>query len=136
MIRTDTVRPTLHAQRGWDARPIPLHAFVRHARLFGPECVVETARACLSASEVATLELEVALLARSNGKPAARRRATTPALVEQVAELQRRGLVPAAIADALNISDRRARGLLAKVQPHENGGRNPSIQAVLFVDVA
>jgi hypothetical protein len=48
-----------------------------------------------------------------------RRRRTTPTLRSQVLELRARGLVPEAIADALNISDRRCRSLLRSGAGHE-----------------
>jgi hypothetical protein len=41
------------------------------------------------------------------GHAGKRRRRTTPTLRAQVAALRRRGMVPSAIADTLNISDRR-----------------------------
>jgi hypothetical protein len=47
--------------------------------------------------------------------PKRRRRRTTITLKEQVRVLRARGLVPRAIATALNISDRRCRALLREV---------------------
>jgi hypothetical protein len=94
-----------------------LSQFVRHAELFGSELVVETAADDLTSSGLVVLETELALLARRNGKrngkPAAtRQRRTTPDLQRQVTALRALGMVPAAIADTLNISDRRCRELI------------------------
>jgi hypothetical protein len=100
--------------------------FARHAELFGPECVVETAAAYLPAAEVARLEIELARLNRKGGKPrpaARRQRRTTWSLLEQVRELDRRGMVSAAIADTLNVSDRRVTAILAQSQTSRNGAR-------------
>jgi hypothetical protein len=90
--RTDTLRPALAD-------------FVRHARRFGPECVVETARDYLIGGDLVELEADLVLL--DVGHAGKRRRRTTPTLRAQVAALRRRGMVPSAIADTLNISDRR-----------------------------
>jgi hypothetical protein len=117
--RSDTVRPTLAA-------------FVRHAQLFGPECVVETASGYLSEVEMSTLVLELALLASANGGVRARRRRTTDTLRAQVVALRERGLVPAAIADVLAVSDRRVASILARSTPSENGARKRLNQAELF----
>jgi hypothetical protein len=106
-----------------------LDEFVRHARLFGLEDVVETARAYLAPPELAALELEVAQLGAKNGRPAAtRQRRTTTQLQEQVRALRDRGMVPGAIADTLNISDRRTESLLRQATT-PNGGRKGLSQA-------
>jgi hypothetical protein len=113
-----------------DGRRVPygptLAQFRRHAELYGPACVVETARAFLSEAEVAELELEL----RSTGGP--RQRRTTWALREQVEQLAKRGLVAAAIADTLAISDRRVREILGKSRTTENGARKRLAQAEKF----
>jgi hypothetical protein len=74
---------------------------LRHAERFGPELVKETAA-----------ELGVSLRVKAGPRPKRRRR-TSAELLAQVAELRSRGLLPAAIADALNVSDRRVRDVLA-----------------------
>ena len=108
-----------------------LEAFVRHAERFGSELVVETARTRLTLTELAKLEGELALLGRRNGgRPVeTRQRRTSSELRRQVAALRERGLVPLAIADALNISDRRCRKLLADLAHNQSGARDPSVQA-------
>lgn len=65
-------------------------------------------------------------------EPAAgkRQRRTTSELRGQVLELARRGLVAAAIADTLNLSDRRVREIMS--QTPENGGRKPADRAKNF----
>jgi len=107
-VSTDTVPPTLKM-------------FIRHAERFGPECVAETAAAYLPPAEVGVLEAELALVGNRNGNRArARQRRSTPSLREQVLALRERGLVAAAIADTLNLSDRRVRELLNGSGHREN----------------
>jgi hypothetical protein len=106
--------------------------FICHAQRFGAEYVRETAERYLAAPELAALDAELALLAHRNGKPTARQRRTTATLRAQVVELDRRGLVRAAIADALNISDRRVADILGKSRTSENGGQKRLAQAELF----
>ena len=97
-----------------EIHPPTLDELRRHAQRFGIDCVIETARDYLTAAEVAELELD---MASANGGP--RRRRTTTALREQVEALARRGLVRSAIADTLNISDRRVAAMLATGSTHE-----------------
>jgi DNA-binding NarL/FixJ family response regulator len=104
---------------------ITLEQFKRHATKFGPECVLETARGHLSERELAELELDAE-------PKRGRHRRTTRALESQVLELARRGLVRAAIADQLNIGDRRVREILANSPTPVFGGRKPFAQAELF----
>jgi len=56
-----------------------------------------------------------AIVATEDGKPAKRHRRTSGTLAEQVADLAARGMVTTAIADALNISDRRTKQILRSV---------------------
>ena len=87
----------------------PTHeALARHAKRYGRDCVSETALEYGLAASAAEL-------AETTGT---RRRHTSPSMREQALALQARGVIPAAIADTLNISDKRARQLLA--QPLEN----------------
>jgi hypothetical protein len=79
-------------------------ALQRHARRYGKECVSEIADAYGLTSAAAEL-------AETSGK---RRRRTSETMRAQVIALHERGVVPAAIADALNISDSRVRKLLAQ----------------------
>jgi hypothetical protein len=101
--------------------------FLTHARRFGPECVVETARDILGEHELR--ELEVGLVLSVGPTDRLRQRRTTADLAGQVRALFERGLVPSAIADALNISDRRVAGILSKSRTSENGGRKRLNQA-------
>ena len=55
------------------------------------------------------------LRVRPQGQRPKRRRRTSAQLRQEVAELRGRGMVPAAIADALNVSDRRLAGLLREL---------------------
>lgn len=54
---------------------------------------------------------EAKRLDRSTAK---RHRRSSAALRAEILELHERGLIPAAIADALNVSDRRVKALLPK----------------------
>jgi hypothetical protein len=83
----------------------------RHVKRYGPECVAELA----DAYGMTALAVE---LAESNGT---RKRHTSDTMREQVRALHARGVVPAAIADTLNISDDRVRKLLRteRSQTHE-----------------
>lgn len=94
--------------------PVTEKALRRHVRRFGPEGIAEVARAELPAAQAES----VALL---GAKKLSRRRKTTDTLREQVAALHERGMVPLAIADALNISDGRCRRLLPSATPRGRG---------------
>jgi len=76
----------------------------RHAQRFGSEGVSGVARAYGNPS----------LRPAPAGAPKRRRR-TSAELREAVAGLHGRGVVPAAIADALNVSDRRVKDLLREL---------------------
>jgi hypothetical protein len=89
--------------------------FLEHAQRFGTDGVLETARAYLGRAELADLEARLLVLGARNGKPKVKRqRRTTRDLAGQVIALRGRGFVPAAIADLLNLSDRRVAEILAK----------------------
>jgi hypothetical protein len=116
-----------------DASHPTLEQFKTHARKFGPDCVVETARDRLSPAQLAELELEIATLGSGNGKPAGtRQRRTTDDLAGQVLALRDRGVMPAAIADTLNLSDRRVANILSRSRPSRNGAEKRLVQAKLF----
>ena len=69
--------------------------------------------------EIPTLELSAkkqAALAAARAAGTGYRRRTTVPLRRQVAELRERGLVPTAIADVLNLSDRRVKSILREVK--------------------
>jgi hypothetical protein len=101
-------------------------ALLRHARRFGVECVLGTARTHLSDRQRRDLELD---LAGTSATRATRQRRTTDEVTEQVIALAERGLIEPAIADTLNISDRRVRAILAKCGTRENGGQKRLDQA-------
>ena len=84
-------------------RPTPeqLH---RHAERFGPESVQETA-------DMYGIDLSIR---KRTGQPKRRRR-TSEELRRDVAELRGRGMVPLAIADTLNVSDRRVSEILREL---------------------
>jgi hypothetical protein len=87
----------------WDTveHPAPTAAqLLKHAAKFGPEMVNETA---------AQFGVKMPRLAVETPK---RQRRSGPTVNAQVLELHSRGSVPAAIADTLNLSDRRVRGIL------------------------
>lgn len=106
---------------------------VGHAERFGPDVVVETARDYLNGAELAVLDAELSLTGKRNGQPAGtRQRRTTGSLRDQVVALRDRGVVAAAIADTLNLSDRRVRELLNESGHLENGARKRNVQAKLF----
>ena len=58
-----------------------------------------------------------AIVATEDGAPAKRRRRTSSTLAEQVSDLAARRMVVTAIADALNISDRRTKQILREILP-------------------
>jgi hypothetical protein len=78
-------------------------ALRRHAQKFGPDGVAEIADAYGHTALAAEL---------AESGPRGRR--TTTSMKEQVRALHDRGLVPGAIADALNLSDSRVRRLLTQ----------------------
>jgi hypothetical protein len=79
--------------------PVTAGSLRRHMKRFGVE-----------GTETVAVEVGVTVAARAPS----RRRRTTEILVQEAAELRVRGLIPAAIADVLNISDRRCRALLSR----------------------
>jgi hypothetical protein len=97
--------------------------FARHAHRFGVECVFETAAGYLTDRELRDLDLELALIAG----PRRRRHDTSYDPTEHVLALAARGMVVAAIADALGIGDRRVKSIL-KCRTGENGLSNPHHQ--------
>jgi hypothetical protein len=107
-----TYRDTLEIVRlGGRTEPMaaPTHeALAKHAKRYRRDGVAETALEygmTASAAELAE-------------RAGAKRRHTSESMRVQVLALRARGAVPSAIADTLNISDRRVRQLLA--QPLEN----------------
>jgi hypothetical protein len=91
--------------------------FVRHARLFGTECVEETARHYLGERSMALLRVELDSIERglqnsrgySIGK---RRRRSVKETASAVTQLSVEGLIPSAIADKLGINDAYVRRVL------------------------
>ena len=77
-------------------------AFHRHSQRFGPELVNETAKL-----------LGVDTNVKRERPKVRRQRRTNADLTAQVVELHSRGAVVAAIADTLNIADRRVTEILA-----------------------
>lgn len=107
-------------------------SYIRHALLFGDECVVETVYRDTECEGAQRLRAQIALALKQAGKrtrPPKRRRPTTPGLRVQVLELRDRGLVVAAIADTLNISDRRVREILHGAGYRRNGHEKRLVQA-------
>ena len=87
-------------------------------------------RARAKSRQLTVFETETTQARAPKGRPVAKRqRRTSVELRAQVLGLRDRGLVPTAIADALNISDRRCREILSRLGNPENGGHNPSVQA-------
>ena len=83
-----------------------LAAFVRHARLFGTECVAGTAADYLEPAELNRLMIELDAIDRgqksSRGfRIGKRRRRRSDETAAMVAQLRSEGLVPSAIADKL-----------------------------------
>lgn len=93
-------------------------AFIRHAHLYGTESVEEVAAAYLTPGELTSLRIELDVIERSrksshgfsNGK---RRKRSSEETAEMVEQLLAEGLVPAAVADKLGISDSRLRRVLS-----------------------
>jgi hypothetical protein len=88
--------------RRYFPKPPTEDALRRHARRFGRECV----------SGVAEAYGYTALAAELAETSGGRTRATSETLRAQVLALHARGVLPAAIADTLNVSDRRVKTLL------------------------
>ena len=94
-----------------------LDEFVRHARLFGTECVEETASNYLGERSMALLRVELDGIERglqssrgySIGK---RRRRSAKDTAAAVVQLSVEGLIPAAIADKLGVQDAYVRRVL------------------------
>jgi hypothetical protein len=76
--------------------------FLRHAERFGPAGVKDMAAA-----------MGVKLTLKRRPTEMKRRRRTTEDLRRQVLDLDARGVMPTAVADALHISDRRVKKILA-----------------------
>jgi hypothetical protein len=93
------------ASVGWWRRNFPdaptVQALQRHAQRFGPEGV----------NEIAEVYGDLTAVPASVGPKRMRR--TGLSLRSQVLALRDRGIVPSAIADTLNVSDRRVREILA-----------------------
>jgi hypothetical protein len=83
--------------------PVSVDALRRHAERYGTDGVKAVASVC-------GLDLNV----RKVAELPKRRRRTTGQLVEEARLLRDRGMVPGAIADVLNVSDRRVKELLAE----------------------
>jgi hypothetical protein len=96
------------------------HELLTHARKFGVECVFETATTYLARRELALLRSELDELSssskRSRRPTTSKHRRTNGDLIEQVIVLRDAGLLPAAIADKLNLGERRVRSILATSQ--------------------
>lgn len=101
-VSARTYWDTLAYADGQTVRPPTRDKLDTHARRYGVECVNETAA-------IYGVDMK---LRREPSKPKRSRR-TTGELRGQVLELRSRGLVGTAIADALNVSDRRVNTILA-----------------------
>lgn len=123
IVRRRVGRPTV----------LTVERLMNHARLFGPDGVLETGRAHLVEAEIAELEAQLLVITSSNGKRVGgRQRRTTDSLRGQVLALRDRGLVAAAIADVLNVSDRRVAEILSKSRTPSATPDFPLNQARLF----
>jgi len=97
---------------------LTLDQLVRHARLFGTECVYETAeQEGLSSADLARLrieldELEAGRKSKHGFSIGKRRRRSSDETRDAALALSVDGFVPKAIADKLGISDRTVRGYL------------------------
>jgi hypothetical protein len=96
---------------------ISVEAFLRHAQLFGPESVIETAEQLLPERELARLRVELDGLHRRSSRRASRlprrRRSTHETLLACVA-LREQGLVVPYVAEKLGISVKWVMELLAR----------------------
>jgi DNA invertase Pin-like site-specific DNA recombinase len=107
-----------------------LNAFIRHARLYGAECVYETASSNgFSERELALLRVALDAIERNrkNGRYTTghQRRRSPEETIRTVRLLCDGGLVAAAIADKLGISDNYVRKCLRKSETAEKGAVNP-----------
>jgi hypothetical protein len=87
-----------------------LERFVRHAQLFGTECVAETASDYLGPQAMARLRVELDGIERGRKSSAGfsvgkRRRRSREETTAAIIQLSVEGLVPGAIADKLGVSD-------------------------------
>lgn len=92
-------------------REYELDSYLRHLEHFGPESVVDTAEDFLSRGDFVRLQIAVDEWERKqrsrHGFSVGRRHRLSPEeLSERVGVLAADGLVPAAIADRLGVSDR------------------------------
>lgn len=89
----------------WQVEPPDREGLHQHVRKFGPDGVKETAATF-------GINMQVTAARSKSGKP--RQRRTTDTVRAQVLNLHARGLISAAIADTLNLSDRRVKAILTE----------------------
>jgi hypothetical protein len=109
---------------------VPLAEYMRHAELFGVELVYETASGNgFSERELARLRVELDAIeaGRKRGRftVGSRRRRTPEETAEAVRMLRDEGLVIAAIADKLGISDRHVKRCLNGSERPKNSPATP-----------
>jgi hypothetical protein len=109
-----------------------LHYYLRHAQLYGAECVYETAATHLPAGELALLRVELDRIdahqprGRFASKTRKRRRSREETLAAAVA-LREQGLVIGAIADKLAITCKVAKELLATHRRRQRAARSEQV---------
>jgi hypothetical protein len=107
-----------------------LTKYIRHAEKFGVECVFETAQddGALSMRHLARLRLELDAIEadRKRGRftVGARRRRSSDETATAVLMLRDEGLVVAAIADKLGVTDRYVKRHLKEAGTRQNGSAN------------
>jgi hypothetical protein len=104
-----------------------LDRFLRHARHFGPEDIERVAAGYLPAEDLVRLRIELDALERTRksarGYSVGRRRRRSRAETrDTVAQLLADGLVPAAIADKLGVSDSYVRRVVSPAEPKADAG--------------
>jgi hypothetical protein len=118
-----TAHPVVHYEDGFriPSLPVTLTGLIRHARLFGTESVYETAvMERLPKANLARLRIELDAIdagrKSSHGYTVGkRRRRSSDETRDAVLALSVDGLVPAAIADKLGLSDRSVRRYLREM---------------------
>jgi hypothetical protein len=109
---------------------VTIAALLKHAELFGAECVYETAcQNGFSETELVLLRVDLDAIEarRKNGRftVGKRRRRSPGETAEVVSLLREHGLVVPAIADRLGVSDAYVRRILGQSRTAEQGAANP-----------
>lgn len=93
---------------------VGFHDLRRHAELFGPDLVIETAEPLLTERELARLRVEVDALERRRSRYGPRRRRSEAETMLAAVAMREEGLVLAYIAEKLGVTEKTVKELLAR----------------------